>query len=187
MLEEADADAFTTSCFELCASRLPQNRRFVPCMTHSLLKARGYPSSCEEDINALLTIAVFQYLTGRSTFMGNPLFENESMVSIHHAAPSLKMAGYDEPDLPYDLWSFTHQGFGARMQIDLADLEDGTVTLGRFNHDGSRLLVATGTIVRTEYRDDYCSPWYYIAMDNAREWMHAQGDFGHHQTLVLGD
>ena len=184
MLDRSGADAFSTSCFELCASRAPQNRRFVPCLTHSLLKDRGIPSACEEDINALLAMTVLQYLTGQTAFMGNPLFENEEMISIHHAVPGRKMEGRNAADLPFDIWTFTHQGFGAKMQVDLAESE---VTIARFDPQGTRMLLKTGRVVKTEYREDYCSPWYYIAMEQARAYIHAQGDFGHHQVLVLGD
>ena len=35
--------------------------------------------------------------------------------------------------------------------------------------------------------DTYCSPYYYIQMDDAREYMHNLAGFGHHQVLIFGD
>ena len=43
MMERYDCNAFTTPCKELCASRLPQRYKFVPCMTHSLNKDDRIP------------------------------------------------------------------------------------------------------------------------------------------------
>jgi hypothetical protein len=32
MMEKYKCNAFSTACVELCRSRIPQNRKFVPCM-----------------------------------------------------------------------------------------------------------------------------------------------------------
>ena len=53
MMDAYDCNAFTTACHELCTSEIPQNRKFTPCTCHSLMKDEGYPSGCEEDLNAL--------------------------------------------------------------------------------------------------------------------------------------
>ena len=187
MMDAFGCNAFSTSCHELCASRIPQERKFVPCLTHSLLKDEGYPSGCEEDINALLAMTVLMYLGRRPAFMGNPHFEAENLLSLHHSVPSLSMDGYGTNPLPYELWAFTGQGFGAKMQIDLSTVDDKTITLARFNTMGDTLSVKTGEIVKSEFVETYCSPFYYIKMEDARSFMHRLADFGHHQVLVLGD
>jgi L-fucose isomerase-like protein len=187
MMTEYGCNAFTTACIELCASRLPQERKFAPCVTHSLFKARGIPSACEEDLNALMAMTVMSYAAGKPAFMGNPFYEEEDLLSLHHSVPALNMKGFATEDLPYKIFPFTAQGFGGKFQVDLAALEDPRVTLGRFNPAGDTLSLKTGVVERSEFRQVYCSPYYYIRMNDARGFLHHLGDFGHHQVLVIGD
>ena len=97
------------------------------------------------------------------------------------------MNGYGTKELDYKLWAFTGQGFGGKLQIDFTQNDQDKITLGRFNPAGDTMIVKTGEVLRTEYDDVYCSPYYYIQMDDARTFMHNLAGFGHHQVLVFGD
>lgn len=187
MMAFYQCNAFSTACIELCASRIPQQRKFVPCVCHSLLKGEGIPSGCEEDLNALLAMTIMQYTAYRPAFMGNPFVESNEILKIHHAVPALCMNGYGTKPLNYKLWSFTGQGFGGKLQIDFAENDVNTITLGRFNPLGDTMCVKVGEVIRSEFRETYCSPYYYIKMDDAREFMHNLASFGHHQVLIFGD
>lgn len=187
MMEMNGCNAFSTACVELCRSRIPQNRKFVPCIAHSLNKDRGVPSFCEEDLNAFMAMMLLMYTSEKPAFMGNPLYETDEMLSIHHSVPCLKMNGFDEPDLDYSIYSFTGQGFGGKIQIDFAQNAEDEVTLARFDPSGTRMLIKTGKVLRTEYKDTYCSPYYFIQMDDVRGYLHKMMDFGHHQALVFGN
>lgn len=187
MLQKYGCNAFSTACVELCRSRIPQNRKFVPCITHSLNKDRGIPSACEEDLNAMLAMTLLMYTSGRPAFMGNPLYESDELMSIHHSVPCLKMNGFNQPDLDYSIYSFTGQGFGGKIQIDFAQNREDEVTLARFDPSGTKMLIKTGKVLRSEYRDTYCSPFYYIQMDDVRGYLHEMMNFGHHQALVFGN
>ena len=61
------------------------------------------------------------------------------------------------------------------------------MTLARFNPAGDTVCVKVGQVLRSEYDEVYCSPYYYIQMDDARRYMHHLAGFGHHQVLVFGD
>ena len=187
MMEKNKCNAFSTACVELCRSRIPQNRKFVPCIAHTLNKDRGIPSFCEEDLNAFMAMMILMYTAGKPAFMGNPLYENDGMMSIHHSVPCLKMNGFDKPDLAYSIYSFTGQGFGGKIQIDFAQNEEEEVTLARFDPSGTRMLIKTGKVLRTEYKDTYCSPYYFLQMEDVRGYLHKMMDFGHHQALVFGN
>ncbi len=187
MMDVYDCNAFSTACHELCTSEIPQNRKFTPCVCHSLLKGEGIPSGCEEDLNALLAMTIMQYAANRPAFMGNPSHETDELLKIHHAVPALCMNGYGTKPLQYKLWAFTGQGFGGKLQIDFTENESDYITLGRFNPMGDTLSLKTGKVIRTEYADVYCSPYYYIQMDDARKFMHHLAKFGHHQVLIFGD
>ena len=153
MMDIYDCNAFSTACHELCTTEIPQQRKFTPCMCHSILKDEGIPSGCEED----------------------------------HAVPALCMNGYGTKPLEYKLWAFTGQGFGGKLQVDFTENNEDYVTLGRFNPAGDTMCVKVGEVIRSEYAETYCSPYYYIKMDDAREYMHNLAGFGHHQVLVFGD
>jgi len=187
MMDEYDCNAFTTACHELCTSEIPQNRKFTPCTCHSLMKDEGIPSGCEEDLNALLAMVIMQHAAYRPAFMGNPNFETEEMIRIHHAVPALKMNGYGKKPLNYKLWAFTGQGFGGKLQVDFTENDDKYVTLGRFNPMADTMSVKVGEVLKSEFVEVYCSPYYYIKMDDARKFMHNLAGFGHHQVLIFGD
>ena len=187
MMDIYDCNAFSTACHELCTTEIPQQRKFTPCMCHSILKDEGIPSGCEEDLNALMAMVILQYAAHRPAFMGNPNHETDELLRIHHAVPALCMNGYGTKPLEYKLWAFTGQGFGGKLQVDFTENNEDYVTLGRFNPAGDTMCVKVGEVIRSEYAETYCSPYYYIKMDDAREYMHNLAGFGHHQVLVFGD
>lgn len=187
MMEDYGCNAFSTACHELCTSEIPQNRKFTPCMCHSLMKDDGIPSFCEEDLNAMMAMCVMQYIANRPAFMGNPNMETDEMIRLHHAVPALHMNGYGIKAMKYKLWAFTGQGFGGKLQVDFAENAKNEVTLGRFNPAGDTMCVTVGNVLKTEYDDVYCSPYYFIQMDDARHFMHTLAGFGHHQVLIFGD
>lgn len=187
MMEFYHCNAFSTACIELCASQIAQERRFTPCVTHSLMKAQGIPSACEEDLNAMMAMCVLMYATGRSAFMGNPFLQSPEVLSIHHAVPALNMNGFDKPNLKYSIWAFTGQGFGGKFQIDFNQNEEQYVTFGRFNPLGNKMIIKKGEVIRSEFRQYYCSPHYFIQLERGRDWLHELANFGHHQVLVFGD
>jgi hypothetical protein len=119
--------------------------------------------------------------------MGNPLYENDEMITLHHSVPCLKMNGFDSQDLDYSIYSFTGQGFGGKIQIDFNQNESEKVTICRFDPSGEKMLLKTGKVIKSKYTDYYCSPYYYIIVDNARKYLHNIMDFGHHQVLIFGD
>ncbi|MDO5425893.1 MAG: hypothetical protein Q4F41_19505 [Eubacteriales bacterium] len=187
MMDVYQCNAFSTACHELCTSEIPQERKFTPCMCHSLLKDEGIPSGCEEDLNAMMAMLIMQYAAKRPAFMGNPSHETDELLLIHHAVPALCMNGYGTKPLDYKLWAFTGQGFGGKLQVDFTENQDDYVTLGRFNPAGDTMCVKVGEVIRSEYAETYCSPYYYIKMDDARTYMHNLAGFGHHQALIFGD
>ncbi len=187
MMEQYGCNAFSTACHELCTSEIPQARKFTPCVCHSLMKDNGIPSACEEDLNALTAMTILQAAAKRPAFMGNPSFEGEQILKIHHAVPALHMNGYGSEPLKYKLWAFTGQGFGGKLQVDFAENKSDYVTLARFNPLGDTVCVKVGRVIRSEFDEIYCSPNYFIEMDDARAFMHHLAGFGHHQVLVFGD
>ena len=213
MMERYDCNAFTTPCKELCASRLPQKNKCVPCITHSLNKDDRIPSACEEDLAVWMAMMMMMYLTRQSVFMGNPVLVlagsrtleqlgmpklltqpgqvfDHDVLEIHHAVPVRRMRGFDQPEQSYELAHFTTQGWGAHYHVDMAEEEGQVVTFGRFNRQGTRMMVAVGHTLGCEFRPVYCSPAvYYEVEGGAREFRQAlaKGGYGHHQAIIYGN
>jgi L-fucose isomerase-like protein len=214
LMEEFGCNAFTIPCKDLCASRFPEKTRCVPCIAHSLLKDEKFPTACEEDISAWLAVAILMYLSKKSVFMGNPVLVkkgtyeidelgimkglvssagytfDEEVLEIHHSVPGLKMDGFDKEPLPYEIGHFTYEGWGGKIQTDMADHDEKTVTLARFNRSANKVLVTKGEILKCEFRDTYCSPAVYYHIDGGvRELRQklGKGGYGHHLAVVYGD
>ncbi len=213
MMEELGCNAYTTACMELCASRLPMQNKCTPCLSHALFKNEGIPTACEEDINAWMAVMIFMYLSKKAVFMGNaslvkpharPLEDlrvselvsgpeegfDDYVLEVRHSVPSMKMEGLDKPDMPYYIGQFTFEGWGSKVQINMAEASTKTVTIGRFSRDGSSILIARGEVVGCAYHKYGCSPdVYYKVEGGAWEFVHelAEGGYGHHLVVVYGD
>ncbi len=189
-LEKHEANAFTLPCFEVCATQLMEQERVVFCLAHSLLKDEGIPSACEGDVNVLMSMAVLMYLSRQSAYMGNTSVRDAeaNILRMGHDVPGLKMRGFDEPDLPYGIKNFTTAGWGGTLRYDMSRDVGETVTIARFNPQGTALLVETGEVIECEgYMTVGCSLSYHLQVDDAAGFFELEQDFGHHFGLVFGD
>jgi len=182
-------NAFGVECFELCSSMNPWNRRFTPCMTHSLLKNEGFPSACEKDLNALMAMAVMMYTSNKPAYMGNPDFDLENnIISLHHSDSPTKMFGFEQPADYYEIKSFTEAGFGVTLRYDYDKHKGQEVTLARFDPSAKQILVIPGEISGGTGMDGFgCSQGVSIAVASSRESMRHMQHFGHHLSMVYGN
>jgi hypothetical protein len=187
--DKYECNAFGVECFELCSSMHPWNRRFTPCMTHSLLKNEGFPSACEKDLNALLAMAVMMYVSHKPAYMGNPDFDHDkNIITLHHSDSPTRMTGFDQPSDYYEIKSFTEAGFGATLRYDYEAHKGQTVTLARFDPSAKNIMVIPGVISGGAGMDGFgCSQRVSISVNNSRETMRIMQDFGHHLSLVYGN
>jgi L-fucose isomerase-like protein len=188
-LDKYNCNAFGVECFELCSSMNPWNRRFTPCMTHSLLKNEGFPSACEKDLNAMLAMAVMMYVSHKPAYMGNPDFEHDkNIIKLHHSDSPTRMTGFDKPADYYEVKSFTAAGFGATLRYDYEAHKGQVVTLARFDPSARKILVIPGEISGGAGMDGIgCSQQVFITVADSREIMRHMQDFGHHLSMVFGN
>jgi hypothetical protein len=188
LMTKHGCNAFSIDCYEICASRLSEKWKSVPCLTHSLLKDAGYPSACEGDLNALLIMDLLMALTGKAAYMGNLHFHNEQLFDINHSVPGLKMLGFDEPDLPYQLRYRIHEGWGTKLQIDFSKIEEKVVTIAQMNPWNDRILAVKGEVVGVDGMDQiYCNPGALIGFPHTKEYFKKQDGYGHHGAMAYGD
>jgi hypothetical protein len=188
-MSNTNSNAFTIECFELCASQNPWNRRFTPCFTHVLLKDAGFPSTCESDHNALMAMMIGMYISRKAVYMGNPTIDNEnSTLNLTHDVASLKMNGFDQPDSPFDVQSFTNSGFGPTLRHDFTKDIGQKVTVSIFDPSGSGILVSSGEIIGGGGVKGYgCVQNVDVKIPNGFEFRRASQNFGQHITMVYGD
>ena len=181
-------NAFSVDCYEICASRLSEKWKTVPCLTHSLLKDEGYPSACEGDLNALLIMDLLMALTQKAAYMGNLHIHNNELFDINHSVPGLKLLGFDKPDLPYQLRYRIQQGWGTKLQIDFSKIEEKVVTIAQMNPWSNEVLAVRGEVTGVDGMDEiYCNPGALISFFDAKGYFKKQDSYGHHGVMVYGD
>jgi hypothetical protein len=185
-------NAFTIECFEFCSSRLPDRWQITPCLIHSLQRDLGHASSCEADLGSLLAMRMLISVAGRSCHQGNSDPRSAEAFRINHSVPALKMNGFDQPDLPYQLGRFVTKGWGTKVVVDFMSQDEKTVTVARVDPSATRLLVLRGELVGASGWDqDHigCCVEVLIRPPAGRldEFLRKRLDYGNHLQWVYGD
>lgn len=199
LLERYECNAFTLPCFEICATGRINKEKYTWCLTHSLLKEEGIPSACESDYNALLSMIVVMAVAGNAPHMANthPALSYEipqdvpntgNLIKLYHAVPTRYMKGRDSQPAPFGLHCFTEDRWGATMRYHYNRDIGQTVTMVRFNPQGTGLLAARGVITcETGYDKIGCDTGLLVDVENKRKFFKAQCNYGHHMTWAYGD
>jgi hypothetical protein len=192
LMARHECNAFTIECFEFCSSKLPQQWLVTPCLLHALFGNEGIASSCEADLGSLLAVRLLMSVSGKSCHQGNSDPKSPDTFRINHSAPSMKMNGLDQPDLPYQLGRFVQQGWGAKAVIDFMNNHEKTVTVARIDPTATKLLVLKGTLVGASgWGQDLlgCSVEAVIKPPEGRtdEFLRARVIYGNHLPWVYGD
>jgi L-fucose isomerase-like protein len=191
-MKRYNCNAFSMECFELCGSHIAADRKITPCLSNVLLRDEGYGSCCEGDINALFTAITFMYLTKKSVYMGNTSYiASENRLSISHDAAGLKMKGYDNPELPYEIQHFTDKsagGFGTTLRYDFLKDKGQEVTISRSNPFRRTIMLAKGTIIDgLGFRQTGCTLGINVEVPKVKELYHQGANIGNHLVVVYGD
>ena len=194
LMRKNGCNAFTVDCFDLCASRLPEKWTITPCLIHTMLKDRQIASACEGDLSALLAMRMLMSVSNKSSHMGNCDRSQriKGAFRINHSVPGLKMNGFDQPDLPYQLGRFTNSGWGTKAVVDFMKNQEKAVTVARVAPSASKVLVLRGTLVgATGWSEDVigCSVHADILPPEGKfeEFEVKRADYGGHMQWVFGD
>ncbi len=191
-------NAFTIECFEFCSSRLPAQWNITPCLLHALFRNRSFASSCEADLGSLLAIRMLMSVANRSCHQGNSDPGPDGTFTINHSSSSMKMAGFDQPDTPYQLGRFVSGGWGTKVAVNFMQIAETmktpekTVTVARVNPLANKLLVLRGTLVGSSGWDQDllgCSVVAVIRPPEGRtdEFLKKRLEYGNHLQWVFGD
>jgi hypothetical protein len=185
-------NAFTIECFEFCSSRLPERWTITPCLIHALMRNQQCASSCEADLGSLLAMRMLMSVAARSCHQGNSDPAGPDTFRINHSSTSMKMNGFDKPDLPYQLGRFVSLGWGAKVVLNFLDNPEKTVTVARVNPQATKLLVLKGQLVGASgWGKDLigCSVEAVIKPPEGRcgEFLVKRLEYGNHLQWVYGD
>jgi hypothetical protein len=146
-----------------CMGWLPKG---FPCLGFTRLRDAGIPAACEGDMDSLLTMMLFQYVTDRAGFQGNATFDTARNVlwTAHCTAP-LKMEGVGSKPAPYLLRGHSEvSGSGCVPEVlyrvgqtitrtKLVNLETLLASTGKIIEVPAKSVRACRTQIVTEVRD----------------------------------
>lgn len=209
LMEKHRCNSYSIECIEFCASRLAQAWKVTPCVSFSLLNAEGYPTACEGEIGCLLAMNLFSSIADKSVYLGNlnphvpgvcdpeqwaeGADRKQTLFRFGHNVPGLKMLGYNQPDLPYEIRNFVPAknnapGWGGSFKVDFTKIEDRILTLGRFNPSTTKLLAAKVELVGMRgFNAERCSTEMHLSVADPKEFHLKTADYGHHYVAVYGD
>jgi L-fucose isomerase-like protein len=96
------ADAVTIQCLML------KHRK--PCISFSLNNGALFPSGCENDLNATLTLMLGRWLLDRPGFQHNPEFDtSENRYFASHCTCATQLHGPQKPGREFHVRPFFHQ------------------------------------------------------------------------------
>ena len=80
---------FTIPCFEVCATRQLNARKFTFCLAKSILTEDGIPAACAGDVGSVISKAILMAVSNAAPYMGNTLVWNpeENEVRTLHDVP----------------------------------------------------------------------------------------------------
>ncbi len=192
ILDRFECNAFTLPCFELCATKQLNNRHFMFCLTHSLLKDEGIASACAADVGSIISLQILMAMAQKAPHMGNcAIFCNElenNKMRILHDVCSKYMKGYDADPLPIDYVSYTKGNWGATMRYDFAKDIGETITMINISPDMSKIMIGRGTICGGEgYLTPECTHAVVFHVTDSRDFYEKESQIGHHFAWVYGD
>ena len=146
MLAQRECNAFTIPCFEICATMELQRRNLTFCLAHSLLTDEGIPSACAGDVCSIVTKCILMSIAGKAPYMGNTMVMDRkaNQLRLLHDVPCRKMKGYNQPDMPVELVSFTLDNWGTTMRYNFAQDIGDTITLINISPDMKKMMIVKG-------------------------------------------
>ncbi|MHC4558207.1 MAG: hypothetical protein ACYS80_12990 [Planctomycetota bacterium] len=193
LMQRHRCNAFTIECFEFCSSRLPDKWEITPCVIHTMFKDQDIASACEADLGALLSMRLLMSVAKKSSHLGNMFHRQPNILVINHSAAGIKMNGFSEPGLPYQLGRFVHSGWGTKAVVDFMNNTEKRVTVARMNPTATKVLLLKGMLVGSSgWGEDKlgCSVEAHVKpvdTGDSMAFVRKQKDFGNHLIWTYGD
>jgi hypothetical protein len=148
VVEAGKADAVMMDC--LPGLKHP-HQHVPPCMGFMSLRDEGIPAGCESDLDATLTMMLYQYLFDRPGFQHNPTVETEkNHYFCAHCTSASRMDGPDSKPEPYVLMSHAEAGWGCVPRVLFSPGRQVTIAKylsARSDSETPQMLVYSGELV----------------------------------------
>jgi hypothetical protein len=143
-------------------------------------------------LGSLLAMRLLMSVSDKSCHQGNSDPREAGTFRINHSVPSMKMNGFDQPDVPYQLGRFVELGWGTKVVVDFLNNTEKTVTVARVDPTARKLLVLKGQLVGASgWNQDLigCSVEAVIKPPEGRcdEFLKKRLEYGNHLQWVYGD
>jgi len=115
VVEAEGVDAIMMDC--LPGLKHP-HQHVPPCMGFMSLRDEGIPAGCESDLDATLTMMLYQYLFDKPGFQHNPTVETEkNHYFCAHCTSASRMNGPGSKPEPYVLMNHAEAGWGCVPRV----------------------------------------------------------------------
>jgi hypothetical protein len=148
VVEAEKADAVMMDC--LPGLRHP-HQHVPPCMGFMSLRDEGIPAGCESDLDATLTMMLYQYLFDRPGFQHNPTVDTEkNHYFCAHCTSASRMNGPGTKPEPYVLMNHAEAGWGCVPRVLFTPGQQVTIAKYlsvRSDSETPQMLVYSGELV----------------------------------------
>jgi hypothetical protein len=135
------ADAITIQCLML------EHRK--PCLSFAMHNGALFPSGCENDLNATLTLMLGRWLFDRAGFQHNPEFDtSENHYFGAHCTCALKLHGPAGASQPYLLRPFFHQ-LPKTAALDVQWTAGEPIVVTKYHSGKDTLSCWTGRVINS--------------------------------------
>ncbi|HDM88448.1 MAG TPA: hypothetical protein ENG65_00455 [Candidatus Bathyarchaeota archaeon] len=195
IMSEHGANALTINCL----ADLFQTRFITPCIALAKFSDAMIPAGCEGDLNTLLTMMLFSFMSDEPSIMGNiylfrpergPGFPPEDII-LEDTKVSLRenRARFTHDVIPlkivtskYRLADYHGTGKGLTAYADLRI--DEKVTLGRIDPRLDRIVFTVADIEKVE-DSVHCRFSAWLKMPDIKAYL--QNISSHHSAMIYGD
>jgi L-fucose isomerase-like protein len=177
MVTQRRATAAAIVCGSLGPRRMPG-----PCAALTLLADSGVPTGCEGDIDAVLTMVLFQRVGGVVSFMGNASGQGNRLRVSHCVMPRRMKGG--QATQPYYLAHHHDTDSGVTIHTDLASGEP--VTAARLTGGLKQLVMAQGTVTQSFDPGRGCRNALTIEVPEVRKILNALRGGQNHLVVACG-
>jgi len=182
LLEKHRAPAIAVDCLELFYT---QKMFAYPCLGFFQLNNDGLVGACEADLTSASTMLLLRYLTGRASYISDPVIDTakNQIIYAHCVAPS-KPYGPDGPECAYEIRDHSEDRKGAAIR-SLLPLHETLSTLEFVSYAKTVVFHQSRAVDNLE-EDRACRTKLVAEVRDARRLMEGW-DFGWHRVTVYGD
>jgi len=182
LVEKHKAQAIAVDCLELFYK---QKMFAYPCLGFFQLNNDGLVGACEADLTSASTMLLLRYLTGRASYISDPVIDTakNQIIYAHCVAPS-KVYGPNGPECAYEIRDHSEDRKGAAIR-SILPLGETLSTLEFVSPSKTVVFHLSRTVDNLE-EDRACRTKLAAEVRDARRLMEGW-DFGWHRVTVYGD